>query len=241
MKASGKPDAAELGLLEPFRDKLSPGVFAEPYVPPVTDGSGQDRNNLRKAAKLLDEAGWSVKEGKRVNAKGEPLDVEFLIYEPTFERVIGPYVKNLQAIGIQASIRRVDAAQYERRVKSFDFDLTTKRYVMRLTPGVELKNYWSSEAAKTDGSFNLAGIADPVVDDLIAKVMAAKSRDELNTATRAVDRVLRAGHYWVPHWYKASHTIAFWDRFSWPAVKPKYNRGIIDTWWYDAAKAAKLD
>lgn len=241
MKASGKPDAAELGLLEPFRDKLSPGVFAEPYVPPVTDGSGQDRNNLRKAAKLLDEAGWSVKEGKRVNAKGEPLDVEFLIYEPTFERVIGPYVKNLQAIGIQASIRRVDAAQYERRVKSFDFDLTTKRYVMRLTPGVELKNYWSSEAAKTDGSFNLAGIADPVVDDLIAKVMAAKSRDELNTATRAVDRVLRAGHYWVPHWYKASHTIAFWDRFSWPAVKPKYNRGIIDTWWYDAAKAAKLN
>lgn len=241
MKATGKPETAELALLEPFRAKLSPDVFAEPYVPPVTDASGQDRNNLRKAARLLDEAGWSVKDGKRVNARGETLDVEFLIYEPTFERVIGPYVKNLQAIGIQASIRRVDAAQYERRVKSFDFDLTTQRYVMRLTPGVELKNYWSSEAAKTDGSFNLAGISDPVVDDLIAKVMAAKSRDELNTATRAIDRVLRAGHYWVPHWYKASHTIAFWDRFSWPAVKPKYNRGVIDTWWYDAAKAGKLN
>ena len=134
----------------------------------------------------------------------------------------------------------MDAAQYERRVKSFDFDMTTKRYVMRLTPGVELKSYWSSEAAKADGSFNLAAISDPVIDALIGKVMAAKSRADLNAATRAIDRVLRAGHYWVPHWYKASHTIAFWDRFSWPAVKPKYERGVIETWWYDAAKAAKL-
>lgn len=240
MKASGKPGPDELALLAPYRDKLPPEVFAEPYVPPVTDGSGQDRAHLRQAARLLDEAGWALKDGKRHNAKGELLDIEFLIYEPTFERVIGPYLKNLQLIGIQASIRRVDAAQYERRVKSFDFDMTTQRFVMRLTPGVELKNYWSGEAARTDGSFNLAGIADPVVDALIAKVMAATSRAELDTAARAIDRVLRAGHYWVPHWYKASHTIAFWNRFSWPALKSKYNRGVIDTWWYDAAKAAKL-
>ncbi len=240
MKASGTPSPEELALLEPYRDKLPPEVFGEPYVPPVTDGSGQDRAQLRKAAKLLDEAGWTIKDSKRVNGKGEILDIEFLIFEPTFERVIGPYVKNLQAIGVQASIRRVDAAQYERRVKSFDFDITTQRYVMRLTPGVELKSYWSSEAAKADGSFNLAGISDPVIDALIGKVMGAKSRTELNAATRAIDRVLRAGHYWVPHWYKASHTIAFWDRFSWPREKPKYERGVIDTWWFDAAKAAKL-
>ena len=111
---------------------------------------------------------------------------------------------------------------------------------MRLTPGVELRNYWSSESATTDGSFNLAGISDPVVDALIAKVMAAQSRDELLTATRAIDRVLRAGHYWVPHWFKASHHLAFWNKYSRPAIKPKYDRGVIDTWWYDAEKAAKL-
>jgi microcin C transport system substrate-binding protein len=240
MKAKGPPGADELALLEPYRAKLPPEVFGAPYEPPVTDGTGQDRAHLRKAAKLLEEAGWTLKDGKRVNAAGEVLDIEFLMFEPAFERVIGPYIKNLQLLGIPATIRRVDPAQYERRVKAFDFDLTTQRYIMRLTPGVELKNYWSSEAARTDGSFNLSGIADPVVDGLISKLMGAKSRTELDTAARAIDRVLRAGHYWVPHWYKASHTIAFWDRFAWPAVKPKYERGVVDTWWYDAAKAAKL-
>jgi microcin C transport system substrate-binding protein len=125
-------------------------------------------------------------------------------------------------------------------MKSFDFDLTTQRYVMSLTPGVELKNFWHSDAARMDGSFNLAGVADPVIDALTAKVMQAKSRTELVAATRAIDRVLRAGHYWVPHWYKAAHHVAFWNKFSWPAVKPKYERGIIHTWWYDRDKAAKL-
>ena len=134
------------------------------------------------------------------------------------------------------SIRRIDPAQYERRVKSFDFDVVTTRYALRLTPGVELRTFWGSEAAKTDGSFNLAGISDPVVDALIGKVTEAKSREELKTATRALDRVLRAGHYWVPHWYKPVHNIAYWDKFGRPAVKPRYERGIIDTWWYDAER-----
>ncbi|MEW5962260.1 MAG: extracellular solute-binding protein [Pseudomonadota bacterium] len=240
MKASGPPDAAELALLEPFRDRLPKEVFGEPYLPPVTDGSGTDRRLLREAARLLSEAGWEIKEGKRTNAKGEPLELEILIFAPTFERVIGPYVENLKRLGIAASLRRVDAAQFERRVKAFDFDITVQRYVMRLTPGVELRNYWSSEAARTDGSFNLAGIADPVVDALVAKVMAAHSREELLAATRAIDRVLRAGHYWVPHWYKAAHHLAFWDKLARPAIKPKYERGVIHTWWYDAEKAAKL-
>ncbi len=267
MKARGLPTEAELALLEPFRDKLPKAVFEAPYVPPANDGSGRVRKNLQQALNLFQQAGWSlVQEKKKVandscgffcrlfgggetqvttktlrNSKDETFDVEFLIYDSSFERVIAPYIKNLEAIGVQATIRRVDPAQYERRVKSFDFDVVTQRYVMRLTPGVELKNYWSSSAANADGSFNLAGISDPVIDALISKVMAAKSRGELVTAARAIDRVLRAGHYWVPHWYKASHNVAHWDRFSWPPQKPDYARGIIDTWWFDSAKAQALD
>jgi len=194
---------------------------------------------LREAARLLDEAGWTIKDGKRVNDKGEPFDIEFLVNDPTSERLVGPYVKNLQAIGVPATIRRVDPAQYERRSKSFDYDIKIQRYVMRLTPGVELKNYWGSEAAGAEGSFNLSGIKDPVIDALIEKVMAARSRAAMVTATRAIDRVLRAGHYWVPHWYKASHGMVYWNRYSRPAVKPLYDRGL-DTWWYDVAKAEKL-
>ncbi|MBX9924999.1 MAG: ABC transporter substrate-binding protein, partial [Hyphomicrobiaceae bacterium] len=145
-----------------------------------------------------------------------------------------------EKLGIAASIRRVEPAQYQNRTKSFDFDLTIQRYAMRLTPGIELGNFFSSVAADISGSFNLAGVKDPVVDALIAKAMAAKSRAELTAACRALDRVLRAGHYWVPHWYKASHTIAHWNRFSWPAIKPKYDRGAPETWWYDAAKVQAI-
>jgi microcin C transport system substrate-binding protein len=240
MKATSKPGPAELALLEPFRSQLPAQVFEEPYTPPVSDGTGQDRRLLREAGRLLDEAGWQVKAGKRVNAGGEALELEFLIVDPVQERVLSPYVKNLQAIGITASIRRIDPAQYQRRVKSFDFDVITTRYSLRLTPGLELRNFWGSEAAKTDGSNNLAGISHPAIDALIAKAMEAKSREELNTATRALDRVLRAGHYWVPHWFKAAHNVVHWDKFGRPAVKPRYERGILHTWWYDAEKAAKL-
>ena len=240
MKAAGPPSAAELALLEPYRDRLPAGVFAEPVSPPVTDASGSDRKLLRRASQLLDAAGWAQNGATRVNAKGEPLAIEFLIFAPSFERIIAPYLKSLKAIGIDASMRRVDPAQYERRVKSFDFDIVTQRYSMRLTPGVELKNFWGSAAAATDGSFNLAGIADPVVDAMIDKAMGAATRDELVVALKAADRVLRAGHYWVPHWYKAAHNLVYWNKFSKPAVKPKYARGAIDTWWYDAAKAQRL-
>jgi microcin C transport system substrate-binding protein len=240
MKASGPPSQEELALLEPFRDKLPPEVFGVPYEPPKTDGSGNNRAQLREAAKLLAEAGWTqTPEGLR-NAKGESLDIEILLFEESFERIIGPYVKNLRAIGIKATMRRVDPSQYEQRVKSFDFDLTTQRYALRLTPGVELKAFWGSDAAKTNGSFNLAGIADPVVDALIARIITAKTREELTVAARACDRVLRAGHYWVPQWYKGAHNLAFWNKLGWPEVKPKYERGALDTWWYDSAKDAKL-
>ncbi len=193
----------------------------------------------------MDEAGWkldgSSKPALLRNAKGETFDVEFLnVGGPTFERIIGPYIKNLEAIGVRATLRNVDSAQYQRRAKSYDYDVVTSRFTMRLTPGNELLNYFGSEAASAEGSNNQAGIKDPIVDALIAKVMGAKSRDEMVTAARAIDRVLRAGRYWVPHWYKAAHHIAYWNKFARPQTKPRYARGVIDTWWYDPAAAAKL-
>ena len=241
MMASGAPPPEELKLLEPFKDKLAPAVFEAPYTPPVTDSSGENRANLKKARDLLIAAGWTPGSDRLLhNAKGETLDIEFLMFEPMFERITGPYADNLKRIGINATLRMVDPAQYERRMKAFDFDMTTQRYSLRLTPGVELRGYWGAEAAKTDGSFNLAGISDPVIDALADTVVAAKSRAELVTATRAIDRVLRAGHYWVPHWYKASHALAYWNKFSRPATKPKYDPGVLDTWWFDSEKAQAL-
>jgi microcin C transport system substrate-binding protein len=161
LKAEGPPSAAELALLEPFKAQLPPEVFGAPVVPPVSDGSGSDRKLLRQAAELLSAAGWEMKNGVRTNKAGEVLDAEFLLFDPGFERIIGPYIKNLAAIGINAVIRRVDPAQYERRSKTFDFDIVVKRYVMRSTPGVELNDYFSSRAADTDGSMNMAGIKSP--------------------------------------------------------------------------------
>lgn len=241
LEAKGLPSAAELALLEPFRDKLPPEVFGEPYVSPVTDGSGEDRRPLRQASKLLDDAGWTVNDaGKRVNAKGEPLTVEILMEEPQLAKVFDSYKKQLAVLGIDFSIRNVDAAQYQQRLKTFDFDIDMSRYSFSPTPSPAIRNFWGSLSAKTEGSYNLAGISNPAVDALIERILQAKSRDELLTAAHALDRVLRAGYYWVPQWYKAGHWLAFWDRFSWPAIKPKYDRGIEDTWWYDAEKAAKL-
>ena len=240
MKADGEPSSAEKSLLEGLGHPVSPEALGPAYVPPVTDGSGNIRDKLQEAGKLLDQAGWTIKDGKRVNDKGEQLKLEILNFEPAFERVTAPFVKNLQMLGIDATMRMVDPAQYQRRLKSFDYDITTERYQMRNTPGVELRSYFGSDAAKMDGSLNLAGISDPSVDALVERVIAAKSRDELETAARALDRVLRAGHYWVPHWYKASNDIAYWDKFSRPEIKPRFDRGILDTWWYDTAKAAKL-
>jgi microcin C transport system substrate-binding protein len=240
MKAEGEPSVDERKLLDSLGVKVADEALGPAYLPPKSDGSGQDRSLLMQAGKLLDEAGYTVKNGVRVSDKGEPLKIEILMFEPAFERLAAPYLKNLKLLGIDARMRMVDAAQYQQRLKNFDFDITTQRYVMRNTPGVELRSYFGSAAAQMDGSLNLAGIADPAVDALIERVIGAKSREELNTAARALDRVLRAGHYWVPHWYKASNSVAYWDKFSRPETKPRFDRGILDTWWYDEAKAAKL-
>ncbi len=240
LKASGKPSEAELELLDPFRDKLPAAVFDEVYRQPVTDGSGRYRPHFKKAAELLDAAGWTLQKGTRVNAKGEALVIEFLIEDPVTERIVGGYARNLNFLGIRTDLRRIDHAQAQERQKTYDFDIDMSRLSLRLTPGPELRAFWSSEAARSNGSFNLAGIQDPVVDALIDKILTARNRDELRTACHAIDRVLRAGHYWVPQWYKAAHHLAVWDKFAAPATKPKYDRGIEDTWWYDKEKAAKL-
>ena len=241
MMAKGNPDAAELALLEPFRGKLPDEVFGEPYVPPVTDGSGQDRQWLRRGAQLLNDAGCTLNKGKRVLPSGKPITIEFLIDEPTFQPHHLPYIKNLGVLGIDATLRVVDPVQYRARVDGFDFDITVERFSFSATPGDSLRTFFSSQAAATKGTQNLAGIADPAVDALVDIIIAAKTRAELTAACKALDRVIRAGRYWIPHWYKASHWIAYWDVFGHPASKPRYFRGIPETWWYDRDKAAKLD
>jgi microcin C transport system substrate-binding protein len=241
MMAKGPPSPEELVLLEPWRGRVPDQVFGEPFEPPVSDGSGQDRALLRKGSQILSDAGFPIKGGKRVNAKGEPITFEFLIDEPTFEPHHMPFIKNLRTLGIEATLRIVDPVQYRARVDDFDFDVTVDRFGFSTIPGDSLRVYFSSLAAATKGSQNLAGIADPAIDALIDKIIAAQTRAELVTAARALDRVIRSGYYWVPHWYKASHRVAYWDVFGHPPTKPRYSRGIPETWWYDRDKAAKLE
>jgi microcin C transport system substrate-binding protein len=241
MVAVGKPSPEELALLEPFRGKVPDEVFGEPFVPPVSDGSGQDRAMLRHASTLLQEAGFPVKDGKRVTPQGEQISVEFLLDEPSFQPHHMPFIKNLGTLGIDATLRIVDPVQYRKRVDDFDFDLTVQRFGFSNTPGDSLRTFFSSQAAAMRGTQNLAGISDPVIDALIEKIIAADSRASLTTSCRVLDRVIRSGRYWVPHWYKPSHWLAYWDVFSRPATKPRYARGAPDTWWYDRDKAAKLE
>jgi microcin C transport system substrate-binding protein len=240
LEATGKPQPAELELLDQMRGELRPEVFEEVYSPPVSNGSGADRKLLRRASELLDAAGWTVKGGVRENAKGEKLTVEFLEDDQTFERVMTPYIRNLRLIGISATIRLVDEAQFQQRLKDFDFDITIQRYVLPQTPGVELKGFFGSQSAQAPGSYNLSGIAMKPVDVLIDRIVTAKSREELKTAAHALDRVLRAEHFWVPHWSKQSYNLVYWDIFGRPKIKPRYDRGVITTWWTDDKKAASL-
>jgi microcin C transport system substrate-binding protein len=241
MMAVGKPSPEELALLEPFRGKVPDEVFGEPFVPPVSDGSGQDRTLLRKASALLQEAGFQVKNGKRVLPDGEPITIEFLLDEPSFQPHHMVFIKNLTTLGIDATVRMVDPVQFKKREDDFDFDLVVQRSSFSSTPGDSLRSYFSSQAANLKGSQNLAGISDPVIDTLIERIVAADNRPDLVTACKALDRIIRSGRYWVPHWYKASHWIAYWDVLGRPPTKPRYARGIPETWWYDRDKAAKLE
>jgi microcin C transport system substrate-binding protein len=241
LMANGLPSPDELKLLEPFRGTIPDDLFAEPYTPPVSDGSGQDRKLLLQAGQLLTDAGYQIKDRKRLLPSGEPLTIEFLASEPSLQALHAPYIKNLGILGIDATLRIVDGTQYQSRLKDFDFDVTMKRYGMAATPGDALRTYFSSQAARLKGSENLAGIASPALDALIDTIIAADSRDALRTACRAFDRVFRAGRYWIPQWYSASHRIAYWDVFAHPANIPKYAGGVgaPELWWSDETKAKK--
>jgi microcin C transport system substrate-binding protein len=246
MMAEGPPSPEELKLLEPFRGQVPDEVFGKPYLPPVSDGSGQDRNMLRRAQQLLNEAGLVIKDGKRLLPNGEVFRVEFLYDEPSLNPHHAPYIKNLGTLGIEASPRLVDAVQYRARVEDFDFDMTITRFSMSTTPGDSMRAYFSSSSAKTKGSYNLAGIENPAIDALIEKMIAADTRAELTTACRAFDRIFRAGRYWVPQWYNKTHRLAYWDMFERPENLPRYQidasgSGERVIWWHDAAKASKLE
>jgi microcin C transport system substrate-binding protein len=248
MVASGPPSPEELKLLEPFRGQVPDEVFGLPFVPPVTDGSGQDRTLLRKASQLLQDAGLVIKDGKRLLPNGEIFRIEFLAYEPSLQPHHAPYIKNLGTLGIEASLRIVDAVQYRARVEDFDFDMTIERFVMLATPGDGMRPFFSSQAAKTKGSYNLAGIANPAIDALIEKIIGADNRADLTVACRAMDRVFRAGRYWVPQWYRTNHPVAYWDVFDHPKTLPRYqidnyssSVGERILWWSDPDKAARLE
>ena len=243
MMAQGLPGPEELKLLEPWRGKVPDAVFGEPFVPPVSDGSGQDRALLRKASQILQDAGFRIKNGKRVDPKGEPLTIEFLEDDQQLQAHHGPLIKNLAILGIDASLRIVDPVQYLARRNDFDFDVTIHRMSFSTTPGELLRFFFSSTAAANKGSENLSGIADPAVDALIDRIVDVKTRAELVIAVRALDRVLRAGYYWIPQWYRDAHLVAYWDVFGHPDPAPLYSQagGAPGTWWYDRDKAAKLE
>jgi len=240
LEATGRPSPAELALLEPFRGRVPDEVFGEAWRPPVTDGTGQDRTPLRRASELLAAAGWTRRDGRLVDGVGRPFEIEFLEADGAFTKVVGGFVKNLQALGILAAERVVDPSQFEKRMLEFDFDVVTRRFSVEATPDETSRRFWHSSSRDAVGSSNLSGIADPVVDALIEAMLAAPSREAQITAARALDRVLRAGRWWVPHWFKPSHWIAAWDVFDRPMVKPRYDRAIESTWWVDETRAKAL-
>ena len=240
LASSGPPSPEELKILEPFKEQLPPEVFTTGYEPPSTDGSGNIRTNLRKALKLLKEAGWVVKNGKLVNSKtGQPFKFEILLVQAAFERIVLPFKKNLSRLGIDVDIRMVDTSQYINRLRDFDFDMVVLSLAQSESPGNEQRDYWSSAAARNPGSRNYIGVSDPVVDALVDLVITAPNRRELVLRTRALDRVLLWGHYVIPNWHVALYRVAYWNKFSRPKISPKYSLAFL-SWWVDRAKEDKL-
>jgi microcin C transport system substrate-binding protein len=240
MEAVGPPGPEELKILAPLRGKVPDSVFGDPYVPPVSDGSGSDRALLRRANEMLLAAGCKRENGVLKLPSGAPFTIEFLDSSDALQPHTEPFEQNLRKLGIDARSRIVDAAQYKSRTENFDFDVVTAAFGGSVTPGAELRVFLNSQAATMEGSRNLAGVADPVVDALVERIVHAATRDELDVACRVLDRVLRAGHYWVPMWYNDAAWIAYWDAFSRPAIQPKLGVGAPDTWWWDEDKAKKI-
>jgi microcin C transport system substrate-binding protein len=241
LASSGLPQGQELAILESVKDKVPPAVFTSEYKNPVNGSDEAVRANLREALRLLQEAGFELKGRQLVHkGTGEPLSAEFLGFDPSLERYVLPYKQALERIGVSVAVRLVDAAQYQNRVRSFDFDVTTTVWGQSLSPGNEQRDFWGSAAAERSGSRNLAGIKDAAVDALIEKVIFAKDRAELVAATKALDRVLLARNYVVPQWSSRTIRTARWNRFARPEKMPEYGGSAFPTiWWYDEALAAK--
>ena len=242
LASSGLPQGRERDLLECYRARVPEEVLTTAYEPPTTAGDTSLRRNLRTASTMLAAAGWVIRDGKRTNAEsGEVMAIEFLLVAPAFERIVAPVVKNMERLGIEASIRIVDPAQYQNRIEDFDYDIVVGSRGQSLSPGNEQRNYWTTAAADIRGSGNLAGLRDPVVDEVVDLVIQAPDRDALVAATRALDRLLLWGHYVIPNWHIRSFRVLYWDKFGRPEQPAKYDLGFPNTWWIDADKAARLE
>lgn len=238
LASSGVPQGKELEILQSVKDMVPASVFTTPYENPPSGGEDARRANLREAAKLFKEAGYEVKGGKLVNARGEPFSIEILIANPAFERVALFYKPTLERLGVTVNVRQVDTSQYINRIRARDFDMIITGWGQSLSPGNEQRDFWGSASADREGSTNYAGIKDPGIDALIEKVIYAKDREELVAATHALDRVLLAHDYVVPSWNYPNSRTARWNRFSRPEKLPEYGSGAFPTiWWWDEAKA----
>lgn len=231
MAATALPDADELAILEPIRDQVPAQIFNEAYRAPTTNGDGKTRTQLRKALRLLKSAGWELKNGKLLNPAGEQMTFEILLVSPAFERVVAPFNRNLERMGIKPKIRLVDASQYINRIRSFDFDIIVSGFGQSSSPGNEQREYWHSSTADQPGSRNMIGIKNPAVDYLVEQLIKAPDRKQLVLRARALDRVLLWNHYVIPQYHINSYRIAYWDKFDFPENRPRYALGF-DTWWF---------
>lgn len=241
MKAEGTPSPQEIQLLTPWKDDLPDEVFSGAFQPASTSGNGKIRGLIKQSLKDLNEAGWTIQDKKLLNKNAQQMKIEFLLYTKSFDRIINPFIRNLERIGIDARIRLVDVATWQNRMQNFDYEISTRRMSQPAFPGLELRNWWGSSSAQIIGGLNIAGTQSPAIDALIEKIVEAKNKAQLIPATRALDRILMASHYTIPQWYKASHFVAYWDKFGIPkAGKPGYNRAALHSWWYDQKKADRL-
>jgi microcin C transport system substrate-binding protein len=241
LAATGLPQDDELALLEPFREQLPAAIFSEDWAPPDTSEPGALRRNLREAKALLEEAGWTVRDGRLRNAAGEPFDIEVLLAQKGFERILAPYAHTLRKLGVELKYRTVDVSLYIQRRRTFNFDMMVAGFSQSQSPGNEQFSMWHSSSADQEGSNNLAGIKDPVVDALVERLVYAENRQALVAAARALDRVLLYGEYVVPNWYIATHRVAYWNRFAHPQTLPLYygaENWVLETWWRASKQAS---
>ena len=238
MAARGIPKGDELALLTPFKAQLPPELFTQVYTLDKTKGDGRVRKQQRQAIKLFKQAGWTLKSGKMLDANGKQFSVEFLVYSPSFERVIQPFRKNLQRIGVASEIRIVDVSQYINRLNNFDFDIYSLIQAQSLSPGNEQLSMWGSEFANMPGTRNRIGLQDPVVDALVTEVINATDRKNLVTATKALDRVLLWKNLVIPQWHISSYRVAYWQQIHRPEKLPKYGLAI-DSWWHQDTTSNK--